>query len=233
MVRMTPRSSIIDVSPISRTTGMPQVYGLLAIALLLTLAGAFLGATIALPLITTPLFIVLLIAELALVFTATWWSRSTPLNYVLFGLFPLLSGITLAPVLISVVADYANGATILANALLSTALLTASAAVLSTLLSDSLTGVISRFVWLSLIGLIFFGLFQFFIPSLRTAGVEMVASGIGVIVFSLFLTIDIQRLSRRAEMQSPFLLALSLYLDIYNLFLYILRFMIAFSGRRD
>jgi modulator of FtsH protease len=227
------RSTIIDISPIGRTAGMNKVYGLLAIALLLTLTGTFLGMTVAAPLLFSPFFILLLIAELVLVFTATWWSRSAPVNYILFAAFPFLSGLTLTPVIISVLAGYANGGAILMNALLSTALLTASAAVLSTLISDSMAGTISRFMLLSLIGLIIFGLLQFFVPSLRTAGVEMLASGAGVVAFSLFLTVDIKRLSQRADLHSPFLLALSLYLDIYNLFLYVLRFMLAFSGRRD
>ena len=39
---------------------------------------------------------------------------------------------------------------------------------------------------------------------------------------------DIQRIQHLSRLgASPFLMALSLYLDIYNLFLYVLRFMLA------
>ena len=62
---------------------------------------------------------------------------------------------------------------------------------------------------------------------------EMIISAVGIVVFGMFLAYDIQRLRRGTAMgESPFLLALSLYLDIFNLFLYVLRFMLAVSGRR-
>jgi len=85
----------------------------------------------------------------------------------------------------------------------------------------------------ALIGLIVFGLLQLFIPALQGPGFEMIISGAGIVVFSLFLAYDIQRLRRGTAVgESAFFLALSLYLDIFNLFLYILRFMMVTAGRR-
>jgi len=86
---------------------------------------------------------------------------------------------------------------------------------------------------LSLIGLIFFGILQIFFPSLRSGGAEFLLSGAGIVIFSLFLTFDLKRVHRLAVGgASPFLLALSLYLDIFNLFLYVLRFVAVMGGRR-
>lgn len=231
---MNPRfspSSAFSGSRALSTGGIAQALWLLALALALTVVGVALGATLALPLIASGWILLLFVAELAIIWTAPAWSRSAPLNIVLFALFPILSGLTLTPVIMSVLVGYGNGASILANALISTALLTASAAVFATMTRD-LGSSVGRFLMQSLIGLIVFGILQLFIPALRGTAFEMIASGVGIVTFSLFLSYDIQRLLRRGDMTSPFLLAIGLYLDIYNLFLYVLRFILATSGRR-
>ena len=86
---------------------------------------------------------------------------------------------------------------------------------------------------MGLIGLIVIALLQLFVPSLRTGGMEIVISGIGVVLFAAFTAYDVQRVQALGRLgANPFLLALSLYLDIFNLFLYVLRFMLALSGDR-
>lgn len=219
-------------SPI-RSGVLVQTYGLLFLALVFTIFGVMAGATVALPLVASGWIFALFIAELALVWTAPTWSRSYPLNIALFVLFPLFSGLTLTPIILSVLTGYANGVTILLNALIATSLLVASSALLAATTRTDLGGVWGRFLLQSLIGLIVFAILQMFFPSLRGQGMELIVSGAGIIIFSLFLAVDIQRLHRRSDMQSPFLMAISLYLDVYNLFLYVLRIMLAIGGRRD
>lgn len=231
---MTPRSlPIIDISssPV-RVRSVAPVYGLLFLAMVFTMFGAAAGVTFALPIMTSGWIILLFAAELGIVWTAPSWTRSTPLNYVLFAAFPFISGLTLAPVILSVLVGYANGAAILANALIATGLMTLSSAVLASISRTNLGGVFGRFLFQALIGLIGFALLQMFFPALRGEGIELVISGIGIVVFSLFLAVDIQRVQQRSDLDSPFLMAISLYLDIFNLFLYILRFMTAGADRR-
>ena len=72
-----------------------------------------------------------------------------------------------------------------------------------------------------------------FIPALRTTQFELILSGLGITVFAVFTAFDLQRIQRLGKMGvNPFMLALSLYLDIFNLFLYVLRFMLVLSGDR-
>ncbi len=215
-----------------RSGVLVQTYGLLFIALILTTVGVVVGATIALPLVTSGWIFALFIAELAIIWTAPTWSRSSPLNIVLFLLFPLFSGITLTPIILSVLVGYANGVTILLNALIAVSLLVASSALLAATSRTDLGGVWGRFLLQSLLGLIVFTILQMFFPSLRGQGIDLFFSGAGIIIFSLFLAVDIQRLHSRADGQSPFLLAISIYLDIFNLFLFVIRFMLALSGNR-
>ncbi len=232
---MNPRFlPIIDVgaAPI-RVQGLAQVYGLLFLAILFTVIGCLAGATVALPLITSGWIAVLFLLELGIVWTAPSWTRSSPLKYILFAAFPFLSGLTLTPVLIALLVGYMNGAAILVNALIATGLMTLSSAVLAAMTKSDLGGIFGRFLLQALLGLIVFGVLQIFFPGLRTQGIERVVSGIGIVVFSLFLAVDLQRLQRRGDLDSPFLVAISLYLDIFNIFLFILRFMMAGGSRRD
>ncbi|MBP7113892.1 MAG: Bax inhibitor-1 family protein [Candidatus Peribacteraceae bacterium] len=231
---MNPRfMPVIDVQtgPIA-SRSLSQVYLLLFLAFAFTVLGCAAGATVALSFMNTGVIMVLFLLQLAIVWTAPSWTHSTPLNYFLFVSLPFLAGLTLTPVIISVLVGYANGATILMNALIATGLMTLSSALLATITKTDLGGMFGRFLLQALLGLIGFGLLQIFFPSLRGQLIEQVVSGIGIVVFSIFLAVDIQRLQRRSNLDSPFLIAIAIYLDIFNLFLFILRFMTA-GGRRD
>lgn len=220
-------------SAVIARTSLSPVYALVALALALTVVGVFIGAMFALPIITSGWLLLILLLEVGIVVSAGAWSRVSPLNFVLFFAFPILSGFSVTPLLISIAGSYVNGPAILLNAAISTTLLAGAVAVVSVSSSADFGGMFGRFLLHALIGLIAFGLLQIFVPALRGAGIDMIVSGIGIVVFSLFLAVDIQRLQRHALYgESAFLLALGLYLDIFNLFLYVLRFMMAMSGRR-
>jgi FtsH-binding integral membrane protein len=209
-----------------------QVYALFAVAMGLTVAGVFVGMRFAPGLLSSGWMLLLVIAEFAILLSSPWWRKQTPLNYVLFGLFPVLSGLTITPYLMMVLAGYANGGAILLNALATTTCLSLAAAVLARGIGWDLSG-LGRGLFFALLGLIIFGLLQLFVPALQTTQFELLISGAGVVIFALFAAYDIQRVSAQAAQGGDvFMLALSLYLDIFNLFLYVLRFMVALSGDR-
>lgn len=209
-----------------------QVYLLFAVAMGLTVAGVYAGMIYAPLLLQSGVVFGLVILELALILTSQWWVRQSPLNLLLFGIFPLISGVTITPLLLSLLQGYANGATILLNALAATGCMAAASAILAKLSGWNLSGM-GRALLFSLLGLIALSIIQIFVPGLQTGGMELFISGAGVVIFGLFTAYDLQRVGNMARMGvSPFILALSLYLDIFNLFIYILRFMIALSGDR-
>lgn len=197
----------------------------------LTLFGVYLGMNFASVLLSSGVQIFFVIAELVLIVSATWWSRSSPLNIVLFVLFPLLSGITVTPYILSVLFGLSNGPAILLNAVAATVGISLSAAALARLAPGLSAWGSSLFF--GVVGLLLLSLFQVFFPALRTPGFEMAISGAGIVVFALFAAFDIQRIRRMGTLgANPFMMALSLYLDIFNLFLYVLRFMSVLSGER-
>ncbi|NOS67540.1 MAG: hypothetical protein HOO67_04220 [Candidatus Peribacteraceae bacterium] len=209
-----------------------QVYGLFALAMALTLGGVYVGIEFYLQLLSSGMVLLLILLEFGILVSAPWWMTKSPLNFLLFGLFPFLSGITITPYILMVLTGYANGAAILINAFAATACMGLAAAVFARTTSWNLA-VMGRGLFFALLGLIAMGLLQLFVPSFRTGPMELMISGAGVVLFALFTAYDIQRvqtLSRAGG--NPFLLALSLYLDLFNLFLYVLRFMLALSGDR-
>jgi len=226
--------SIPQSRPITLTqTGEMQVYALFALAMALTASGVFIGGAYAPLLLSGGIAMVLVIVEFAILLTARMWMEKSPLNIILFGAFPLLSGITVSPYLWAVSAGYANGNAILLNAAIATTFMAAAAAVFARTTSMNL-GVMGRFLLFALLGLVGFALLQIFVPALRqSVGLEMGLSGAGVVIFALFTAYDVQRVQQMSRQgANPFMLALSLYLDIFNLFLSILRFMLAIAGNR-
>lgn len=209
-----------------------QIYTLFALAMGLTSIGIYFGLQFAPMILTTGMHIVFLIAELGILFTARLWMNKSPLNYMLFGLFPALSGFTLAPYILSVLAGYTNGGAILLNAFSATVFMAAASAVFAKTTSWNL-GVLGKALFFGLLGLIGLSLLQFFVPALRTTQMELLISGAGILFFAVFTAYDVQRIAHMGRMGvNPFMLALSLYLDIFNMFLYVLRFMLVLYGDR-
>ncbi len=225
--------SDIQSKPIPLSSSVEsQVYGLFALAMAITAVGVFVGMQYAVVLLSSGIHMVLLIAELALIFTARLWMDKTPLNYILFATFPFLSGFTITPYILYVLAGYVNGASILLNAFGATAFMALAAAVFARTTSMNLS-IFARALFMGLIGLILLGIAQIFIPALQTTQFELMLSGAGIVIFAVFTAYDLQRISHLSRQgANPFILALSLYLDIFNLFLFILRFMLVLAGDR-
>lgn len=225
-------STPVSSQPIvlSRSTES-QVYGLFALAMGLTVLGVY-GGAVYMPFLPPGLFLAFGVVELALIFTSGWWSRVSPWNRIFFGVFPLLSGFTIAPYLLAIIAEYVNGLPILLNALAATTCMALGAAVVARMTGLNLA-FLGKFLVMGLIGLVVLGLLQLFIPALQTGQMELFLSGAGVLLFAGFTAYDLQRIQQLARYDvNPFILALSLYLDIFNLFLSVLRFMVAISGDR-
>lgn len=168
----------------------------------------------------------LFILELILVLTSRMWSARHPLNYALFALFAFTSGATLMPLFVGTLMEF-GGPAIMIKAFLSTTLAFTAAAVFGWTTKRNLTG-IGGFLTLILVGMIVVGLLGLFIP--WGNNFEMIFSGIGVGLFSAYTMYDIQRL--KAYPEDRYIdAALQLYLDIFNLFIFILRLVSGVSRR--
>lgn len=223
----------ISGSPIAlKKSTEATVYSLFALALALTFGGVVLGIQFAPAILSSGVYFVLIIAELALILTSRLWMNKSPLNIILFGAFPLLSGFTITPYLLSILVGYVNGGSIMMNAFVSTIFMAGAAAFFAKTTSWDLS-ILGKTLLFGLFGLLGLSLLQLFVPAFRTTQMELLISGFGVVFFAIFTAYDVQRISQLGKAgANPFILALSLYLDIFNLFLYILRFMVVMYGDR-
>jgi len=164
---------------------------------------------------------IVFIAELVLIFTSRSWSTKKPLNYWLFSLFALLTGIVISPLLF--VATVVGGTGIVIKALLATFLTFTAAGIIGWTTQKSLEG-IGGFLMMALIGMLIVGVIGIFIP--WGTQFEMIYAGIGVILFSAFAVFDFNRIKRFPE-DRYIDAAMHLYLDMFNLFIFILRLLMA------
>lgn len=198
-----------------------------ALAILVSTLGVWVGFTYLIEtFINTPgLIWIVFIAELALIFTSSIWSTKRPLNYYLFSLFAFLTGVTLTPLLL--MAAMTAGSAVIVKALLATVLMFAATGAIGWTTNKSLAGM-RGFLMATLIGMVIIGVIGIFIP--WGSNFEMIYSGIGVLLFSGYTMYDFQRIKSYPE-DRYIDAALNIYLDVFNLFIFILRLMISLSDR--
>lgn len=215
----------------NRTAFVNKVFGYFALALLVSGAGAWGG--IALlgvhpEIVMNPLVMWgAIIAELALVFTVHLWQEKVPLGYALFVLFALLSGFTLTPILLSAIGllGATAGMTLIFKALFAATCTFAAAGLVGWTTGKDLSSWGGMLV-AAVVGLIITGVVNIFLQSTL---LELLASGAGVVIFTIFTAYDIQRIKAHYSENMYLGAAISLYLDFINLFISILRLMLAFS----
>lgn len=209
-------NSAASASVAERMGFLKKVYGLLTVSLLVAVVGANIGTSLN-PGLMLPLFI----AQLVMIFVAMGVRRKPYWNLAaLFG-FTGLSGLTLGPVML------VYDAAVIQEAL-----------VLTLIIFTSLTAYVfvSKKDFSFLSGFLITGLVIVIIGSLLNAFIfqspmgEFVISAGGVLLFSGFILYDTSNILRNYDVRDYTSATLSLYLDVLNLFLFLLRLL---SGGRD
>ncbi len=157
--------------------------------------------------------------ELALLFSQRLWAYKKPLNFLLFTAFTVLSGLSIVPILLSYIAEF-QGFDIIIRALFSTTVLFLAMGLIGWQIQKSLHG-FSGFLLMGLITLIVVSIIGIFIPWGSTG--EMLVSGAGMMLFAAFALVDVNRLKYFPE-EEYISAGIQLYLDMFNLFIYVLRF---------
>lgn len=178
------------------------------------------------------LFWGMIIAELGMVFgiSAGINKLSAPVATLLFALYSLLNGVTLASIFI--VFDIGS----IASVFFIAAGMFAAMGVIGMVLKTDLSK-FGNILFMGVIGLIIASLVNVFF--IKSGMMELIVSWVGVIIFAGLTMYDTQRIKQmlvntdqpEETMQKIALLgALSLYLDFINMFLYLLRI---FGGSRN
>ena len=173
-----------------------------------------------------PIFFILIIAELGLVFylSARIQKIEATTATALFVIYALLNGITLSFIFLAYTLSS------IASTFFICAATFGACSVYGMITKRDLTG-LGQFMFMGLIGIIIASVVNFF---LRSTGMTMIISYIGVFVFVGLTAYDTQKLKIMALTQpegldaavvrkGAIMGALSLYLDFINMFLFLLR----------
>ena len=217
------------------TIFLAKVFNWMAIGLGLTGIIAFFTAStgLALTIAASPLFMVLMLVELGLVFYLSARIEKIQAGTAtgLFLGYSILNGLTLSTVFLAYTRASIGGTFLI------TAGMFGAMAVYGMVTRRDLSGM-GSFMFMGLIGILIASVVNFF---LKSSSLYWAISVIGVLVFVGLTAWDVQKIKQMGEQgimqqgegairKGAIIGALALYLDFINLFLMLLRF---FGGNRD
>jgi len=224
------RSASDTVLPISQNTVLRNTYWLLALSLLPSIAGAFVGMQLnffaffqSSPIMAPLLMFGLMIGSL---FVVTALRNSSWGVVALFG-FTFIAGLALTPIL-TVALGLRNGGQLIGLAGGMTAAIFFALAGIATVTKKDFS-FMGKFLFVGVILLVVASLANLFF---QVPAASLTISAIAVFIFSLYLLYDVSNIVRGGE-TNYITATLNLFLNVYNIFISLLNLLLAFSGQRD
>ncbi len=209
--------SIKESAKIDRVTFIKQTYQLFAASLMAATAGAYIGMDMAAT--VAKWYWGLVILEFAFLF-GVYLTKSKPgINLIMLFAFTFMSGLTITP-LLSAVLGLPGGASIVTNALLLTAVAFGGISLfaINTKRDFSFMG---KFLFIALIVIVVASLINIFLGS---GLLQLIIASFGALIFSAYILYDTQNILK-GNYSSPVEGAISLYLNVLNLFISLLQIM--------
>lgn len=201
---------------------LPSVLRSFALSLAFAVAGMMVG--IFLPPV---LFMPLMIVEVGMLLFAFLLRRRKAISFTFLYVFTFISGVTMYPVIAYYL--HSMGANLVLVSLVTTTFVFSGLAIYATKTKRDLT-FLRGFLFAALLALIVIGIYHMFSP-LNSAAM-LAFSFIGVLVFSGYVLYDFNRMKQYGvSAEEVPLMALNLYLDFINIFLYILRILNILSSK--
>lgn len=199
-----------------------QTYKFFGASLLFATIGAYLGMGFA-EYITQGVFIGIFVLEIALLFGLIFLKSKPVINVIMLFLFTFVTGVALVPLLASVL-KLPSGVNIVAQALLMTTIIFGVMSFFALKTKKDLASM-GKILFVSLIVVVIASVVNIFLgnPLLQVA-----IAGVAAILFSAYIAFDTQNIIR-GRYDSPIMAAISLYLDVYNLFIALLQILGIFS----
>lgn len=227
--------TIAQAQQTASTVFLAKVFNLMALGLGITGVVAFLTANtgLAATIIGSPLFIILIFAELGLVFylSARVEKIQAATASGLFIGYSVLNGLTLSVIFLAYTSTSIAGTFFIAAGMFG------AMAIYGLVTKRDLSG-LGSFLFMGLVGIIIASIVNIFLGS---SSVHWAISFLGVLIFTGLTAYDVQKIKKIGEegilaqgdevvRKGTVMGALTLYLDFINLFLMLLRF---FGGSRD
>jgi len=228
--RLMRQGEVASAPALSQNRVLRNTYALLALSMLPTIAGAWLGLTLKLNQLVAGhggmFALVFLVGAYGLMF-AVQANRNSGVGVALLLAFTFFMGVMLAP-LLGVILGMANGVTLIAFAFGGTAIVFTAMASLGTVIKRDLGG-LGKFLFVGAIMLMVAMIANIF---LQMPGLMIALSLIAIGIFSAFMLYDVNRIVTGGE-TNYVSATLNLYLDIYNVFTNLLAILGITGGSSD
>ncbi len=206
-----------------------NTYMMLALTMIPTIIGAFIGTSVSFSFMAEhPIIgsLAMFGVMMGMLFAVTALRNSVWGVVALLG-FTFVAGVFLGPIL-QMALSLSNGAQLVGMAAGGTGIIFASLATIATVTKKDFS-FMGKFLFIGLILLIVASLANLFfaIPAL-----SLTISAIAVLIFSAYILFDISQIIHGGE-TNYIMATMSLFLNIYNIFVNLLSLLMAFSGERD
>ncbi len=205
-----------------------HIMQMLSLSLLISFIGTLVGSLFIPPEVVGILVIVELVMIIAAIVIR--WRKAKSIGYGFLFAFTGISGITLYPIIEAYGA--AMGANLVSVAFLATAAIFGGLAFYA-YRSEKDFSFLGGFLGAATIGLIIMAIAGIFFGEHFGATINLVWAMAGILIFSGWILYDVSQYRGGVDAQEVPFAVLMLYLNIVNLFLYILRFLATITGNRD
>jgi modulator of FtsH protease len=206
-----------------------NTYWLLAISMIPTILGAWLGVQIGFSFSFSPLMGFLLFMGIAFgFFFAIEKTKDSALGVLFLLGFTFFMGLMLSRMIGFVLHSYSNGADLITIAFGGTAAIFAVMATIATVSKRDFSGM-GKWLFAGVLVLIVASLLNIF---LHLPAMYLVISVVAIVIFSAYILYDVQQVINGGE-TNYIVATLNIYLDIYNVFVNLLRLLSIFAGNRD
>ena len=205
-----------------------NTYWLLALSMIPTVLGAFIGVAFHVPMLGGGLGALLF---LAIAFGFIWAierNKDSGLGVALLLGFTFFMGLMLTPILSFTLRSYTNGAFLIMTAFGGTATVFAVLASVATVSKRDFSG-LGTWLFAGVVVLMLASLANIF---LAIPAMSLVISVIAIAIFSAYILYDVQQIINGGE-TNYIRATLNIYLDVYNIFVNLLRLLGIFGGNRD
>ena len=214
----------------TRNRVLRNTYALLALSMVPTVIGAWLGVAMGFTFFEGSPFMGAIIF-LAVAFGFFWAiekNKDSGLGVVLLLGFTFFMGVMLSRLIGMTLGSYSNGATLIMGAFGGTAAIFTVMASIATVSKKDFSGM-SKFLFIGVILLILASLANIW---LQIPALMLTLMVVAIAIFSAFILVDVQRVVNGGE-TNYVIATLGIYLSVYNIFSNLLALLGIFGGDRD
>lgn len=217
-------------SALTRHRVLRNTYWLLALSMIPTVVGAWLGVQMHFGLIAgSPLITSLVFIGIAYAFFfGINKTKDSGLGVLLLLAFTFFMGIMLSGLLGAVLRSFTNGPALIMTAFGGTASIFAIMATIATVSKRDFSG-LGKWLFAGVLVLLLASFANIF---LGMTALSLAVSAIAVVIFSAYILYDVQQVINGGE-TNYVMATLQIYLDVYNVFVSLLRLLSYFAGNRN